>query len=202
MHLSVDLLDGRGFNFLTITIAVIALISGTIGVIYARRALFPPKREIAYSLESSAPLINDASNLQNGISVIHNGTTLRNPYVTTLKIRNSGRHAVASEHYDQGRPLTLDLGKPIMDLTSSASGSYGTQGTSITYGPELLPSGHSLKFTALTEGKPTLTIRHYFIDTKVIDEARKRVRPSYVDLTSILAALMGVISALLSIWTS
>ncbi|WP_030555680.1 hypothetical protein [Streptomyces exfoliatus] len=195
-----DVLDGRAFNLATIVIATLALILGIVGVIYARRALFPPKREITYAIES-APLMNETSTLQHGVSVVHNGVTIRDPHMFTLRLTNTGRHAVASDYFDQARPLAFDLGTPILETTTTFGGRYSTQGSVISFGPDLLASKQSISFTALTEGRPDVQVQEYLIDTKLRKLVDQNLTPRTVVIhaPSLFAAVAASVSAVLSL---
>ncbi|WP_159073536.1 hypothetical protein [Streptomyces sp. RTd22] len=194
---ALDWLDGRGFNLLTIVIALLALIAGIAGVLYARRALFPANRAISYRLDTSRLLAGDARSLPGALTVSYEGQALQDPYVVKLRLRNTGRHAVASEHYDRGRPIKFVLGRPAIMLANSANGSFSVDDGQVSYGPELLPAGRSESLSLITEGKPSLTVEHYFIDTKVIDESPESDRLSNRDLRSLgMTATAAVVASL------
>lgn len=170
MRASVDLLDGRGFNLTTLVLAVIAILLAVVSVYYARRALFPPKRRLSYCVESSSPLVQGAGHLAGAIEVSREGVPLSDPHVVVLWLKNTGRHAIASEHFDQGRPVELDLSAQIVDLVTaggSAQASCAVHGAVIAYGPELLSKGQKVTFTALVDGAPDFSLRQHLIDVEV-----------------------------------
>lgn len=173
---AVEVLDGKGFNVVTIALAVVALILGGISTYYARKALFPPKRQLSYLLGSATALVNQAG-LQAGggaIEVRRNGVLLTDPYLVVVEIKNSGRHAIASEQFDRGRPLELDLNVPIVELMGANAGEHGSvmdacaaSATFVSFGPELIRRSQKVIFTVLTEGCPDLEVRDYFVDVKM-----------------------------------
>jgi hypothetical protein len=205
--MAMDWLAGRGFNLLSIVIAILALIAGSFRVLYGRRALFSANREISYRLETSRLLAGDAHSLPGALAVSYEGQLLRDPYVVKLRLRNTGRHAVASDRYDQGRPIQFDLGHPAILLDSSANSGFRVEGSQVSFGPELLPAGGTKTLSLLTEGKPCLTVNHYFIDTEVTNESPesdtctsdRQVRSAVVAATGgAVAALMSVVVTFLS----
>ncbi|MFD3676451.1 hypothetical protein [Streptomyces sp. NPDC058613] len=178
VHTAVDLLEGKGFNLATLVVAALALVMGTLAVYYGRKALFPPKRQLTYLMERSSPIL-DRSALDpgnNAIEVRRNGVPLIDPHLVVVWAKNTGRHAIASEQFDQGRPLELDLQAPIVELiTAEVGGSQSVMsacaisGKSVLFGPELLKRRQAVTFTVLTEGNADLVVREHFIDVKMKD---------------------------------
>ncbi|MFI9346231.1 hypothetical protein ACIG0D_33965 [Streptomyces sp. NPDC052773] len=74
-----------------------------------------------------------AGSLPGALTMSYEGQMLRNPHVVKLRLRNAGRHAVASDHYDQGRPIRFDLGRPVILLDSSAPGAFSVEGSRVSY---------------------------------------------------------------------
>lgn len=188
MRSAVEILDGKGFNVLTIVLAVLALALGGVSVYYARRALFPPKRRLSYALESASPLV-DQSGLQSGsmtIEVLCNGVPLADPHLAVVRLKNSGRHAIASEQFDQQRALEIDLNASVVELLSAEADQHGTvigacavSGETISFGPELIRKGEEIILTALVEGAPTLDVRDHFVDVQL--------KPAIADSPAVVA---------------
>lgn len=121
-----------------------------VSVYYARRALFPPRRRLSYALESASPLV-DQSGLQSGsmtIEVLVNGVPLADPHLAVVRLKNSGRHAIASEQFDQQRALEIDLNASVVELLSAEADQHGTvigacavSGATISFGPEVIKKG-------------------------------------------------------------
>ncbi|MFE7835796.1 hypothetical protein ACFU53_06910 [Streptomyces sp. NPDC057474] len=197
--MAADWLDGRGFNLLTIIIALVALVAGVVGVLYARRALFPANRAISYRMDISRLLAGDAHALPGALTVNYNGEHLRDPHVVKLRLRSTGRHAVASEHYDQGRPIKFDLGRLVVLLDSPTVSAFEVSGSQVKYGPELMPAGQSVTLSLITEGKPRLSVEHYFIDTKVINETPEPSSSDRMMRREALPAVLGMASAIAAV---
>lgn len=174
--MAVDLLEGKGFNLATLVLATLALVMGAFGVYYGRKALFPPKRQLTYLMERSSPIV-DRSVLDPGSSAIEvrrNGVPLVDPHLIVVWVKNTGRHAIASEQFDQGRPLELDLHVPIVELLTAESGeaqpvvdACAVSGKSVLFGPELIKKGQIVTFTVLAEGSADLVVREHFIDVRM-----------------------------------
>ncbi|KAB2974212.1 hypothetical protein F8R89_20810 [Streptomyces sp. SS1-1] len=199
---AMDWLDGRGFNLLTIIIALVALVAGVVGVLYARRALFPVNRAISYRMDTSRLLAGDAQALPGALTVNYNGEDLQDPHVVKLRLRSTGRHAVASEHYDQGRPIKFDLGRPVVLLDSPSTSAIEVIGSQVKYGPELMPPGQSVTVSLITQGKPLLSVEQYFIDTKVINESPEPSSAVQVARWEFLPAVLGTLAAVGAVLSS
>ncbi|MGW2955012.1 hypothetical protein [Streptomyces eurythermus] len=207
MHIAIDVLDGRAFNLVTLILAVGALLLTIAGLYYARRALFPPKRRLSYYLESASPLVNASGVLPGTIQVSRNGVALSDPHLVVIWIKNTGRHAIASDLFDQGRPLEVDLHAPIVELAaadgegSTLASGYAAVGTKITYGPELIPSGRKITFTALVDGDPSVSLHDYFIDVQVKVAADAAINLRSVGLSAgaaVAGLLVNLLQSLLS----
>jgi hypothetical protein len=197
---SIDLLDGRGYNLTTVVLAVLALVLAVASLYYARRALFPPKRRLTYWVENSSRLLNATDAISGTVQVSRDGVPLSDPYVLVVWIKNTGRYAIASEHFDQRRPLELELQAPIVELTAAIDAedasvnSYTANGTRISFGPELLAKGRKVTFTALVDGCPDLVVRDYFID---VDVRPARLVPN-IDRSSVGLAVLSSAAAVAS----
>ncbi len=108
--IALELLGGSLFNGLTLLVATTALIAGILAAYYARRALFPPKRQLTLHQSSPTSALSSESLKSKGISLAHNGNPLKEPYLITISMENTGRHAITSEDFDQSRPLSIELG--------------------------------------------------------------------------------------------
>jgi hypothetical protein len=201
-----DIFEGRPFNAITLTVALIALGVATIGAYYARRAIFPPKRQLILSIQSSASLLSESTPTVSGIEVTHNRVALRNPYVTTLSIRNLGRLDIRSEFFDGDRPLELLLDVPVVKVLNISTESssilrpiHDVKESSIDFGPDLIKRKSETSFQILTEGRPNLSYQAYLIDTEVKTlEEGARQGGNRVLVISIIPIAASLIAALLS----
>ena len=107
------LLSGGTYNALMLILALVALVAAALGVIYGRRALFPPKRQLAITALPPVSLLATDLAEDAGIIVSHKDDRLISPHVVTLSIENVGKYAVDSDEYDKERPLSIDLGVPV-----------------------------------------------------------------------------------------
>ncbi|MGW0735606.1 hypothetical protein [Streptomyces sp. NPDC002851] len=213
MPLAVEFLDGKGFNLVTIVLAVVAVVLGGISAYYARKTLFPPKRQLTYSLESVIALVNRAGLGVGGaeIEVRRNGELLNDPHLAAVRLKNTGRHDIDSQRFDRERPLELDLNVPIKELLSATNGERDSvmdgctvTGTTLTFGPELISRSRPINFVMLVENVPTLEVRAHLVDVKLrrasSDGARTRMMRTLVELsaTGSGAAAAAALARLLS----
>ncbi|WP_405762509.1 hypothetical protein [Streptomyces sp. NBC_00045] len=213
MYIAVDLLDGKGFNLATLILAGLALLMGVLAVYYGRKALFPPKRQLTYQLERSSPILDqsglDPSN--DVIEVTRNGVPLVDPHLAVVWVRNTGRHAIASEQFDRGRPLELDLQTPIVELLTAEAagarslvGACSVSGKSVLFGPELIKRGQTVTVTVLTEGSADLVVREHFIDVRLSNAGRVSGQGHFVRSVggpALLSALTATAGLLVNILT-
>ncbi|MDX3458738.1 hypothetical protein PV396_43625 [Streptomyces sp. ME02-8801-2C] len=205
-------MDGKGFNVLTVVLAILALALGGVSVYYARRSLFPPKRRLSYELASASPLV-DRSGLQPGsmtIEVLCNGAPLTDPHLAVVRLRNSGRHAIASEQFDQQRALEIVLNASVVELLSAEAEPGGTvvgacvvSGGTISFGPELITKGQEIILTALVEGAPVLEVRDHFVDVQLRaaiadSQAVVAMAAQRLQVAAGAAGLAGLVAALTS----
>ncbi|MEV6492969.1 hypothetical protein AB0M20_30750, partial [Actinoplanes sp. NPDC051633] len=108
-----EILNGMGYNAITLSIAIAALAVGGFGAFYAYRALFPPKRRLTFYALPAAPLLSNRTASSVGVSVTREGQVLDDPHTATVSVENTGRHGVGSSQFDGGRPISLDLVAPI-----------------------------------------------------------------------------------------
>ncbi|MFF0659261.1 hypothetical protein [Micromonospora tulbaghiae] len=208
--MALDLFEGKGFNGATLTVAVLALLVAGVAAYFAREALFPPKRRITIHVLTPVRLLNGARVGLEDVEVSRRGRILPNPHVITVLIRNTGRHAVASEQFDQGRPLTVDLQAPIEALLNPAGGQAPSgvvvDGTTVCFGPELIRRKQEIPIQVLTSewSNPEITLTEHLVDTEVrvqlggFDQPRAS-RP--IDVLATAAASVGTTAAIVSLLT-
>jgi hypothetical protein len=107
--------------------------------------------------------LNAAPGAPPGIEVRRGGRLLADPYVVQVHLVNEGRRDIPSAAFDQQRPLTLDVGAPILEILK-ATGSpecevpVTIQGTSVQIGPALIVRRQRMAFSLLVDGSaPRLT---------------------------------------------
>ncbi|MGW9196581.1 hypothetical protein [Micromonospora chersina] len=175
--MALDLFEGRGFNVATLAVAVLALVVGAVAVYFAREALFPPRRRLSIRLLKPARLLGRAGGEVRDLEVSHRGRVLEDPYVVTVIMRNTGRHAIGSSQFDQGRPIQIDLDAPIEALLGPASGqatsSVAVDDRVILFGPDLIRRKQEIQIQVLTSRAPVLSdsaVTEHLVDTSVIVE--------------------------------
>ncbi|MFF5573070.1 hypothetical protein [Streptomyces luteogriseus] len=150
MEYAFDLLDGKDFNLVTLVLAGVGAALSTIATHYNRRALFPPKRQLTCFIDGCIDITPSA-------------------WMIDFRLQNTGRHAVASEHFDRDRPLEIDLGVPIEKLWpgKGAASSFRYEGSKIYFGPEFIDRKKSVRCGAAIKGQPTVTVHTFLVDAKV-----------------------------------
>ncbi|MEV6240261.1 hypothetical protein [Lentzea sp. NPDC051838] len=205
---------GIGFNLVTLLVAVVGISVTGIGVYYARKAVFPPKRRLTYFVLPPVSLLSGDSGSTKDIEVRYQGEDLKDPYLVTISVENTGSHAVMSSQFDKSRPAVIDLGVPIKAVPkivvtpgAGAGFEHSVSGAELRLGPDLLNPGQSVVVQLLTEGLPDVggleerTV-HHLGETKIEFKdrqptVREQVRSSKV--WTLVGALIGVASLVASL---
>lgn len=179
-----DLLSGPAFNSATLIVAIFGLIIAIVGLIYGRRALFPPSRRLTIF-----------TGRRQVASPIHRATTR-----TRLILGNTGRHAIEPSRFSDGQPVVIELGAPVKSTTVSTNRrSLGepqivAKSTRIEFGPDLLNPKEHVAIDVDTDGEPNVRglgrrANHSLLDTIV--DGRIGAPPSMLT-RRLLAALLAV----------
>ncbi|MYT12564.1 hypothetical protein YWIDRAFT_01834 [Streptomyces sp. SceaMP-e96] len=149
---------------------------GAAGVYATRRAAFP-KRRLVYSFSSSSLVQRHQRNVSANVLHIRLGEReLHNPRLVSLRLENTGRRDISSAQFDQGNPLRIVLGLPVVELVSMAAeppsalglspGGLEDHGMSIR--PGRLGAGEAITYTLLVDGDPSFyRLTHALIDVTV-----------------------------------
>ncbi|MFD8666228.1 hypothetical protein ACFV1U_12585 [Streptomyces microflavus] len=149
---------------------------GAAGVYATRRAAFP-KRRLVYSFSSDSLVQRHQRNVSSNVLHIRLGEReLHNPRLVSLRLENTGRRDISSAQFDQGEPLRIILGLPVVELVSMAAeppaalglipGDVDDNGISIR--PGRLGAGEAITYTLLVDGDPSFyRLAHALIDVKV-----------------------------------
>ncbi|PYC73901.1 hypothetical protein C7C45_06085 [Micromonospora arborensis] len=123
---------------------------------------------------------------------------LHDPYVVTVILRNTGRHAIASEHFDQGRPIRIDLGVSVEALLhppdGAASSGVAVDGQAILFGPELIRHKQETLIQILTSDAPKPSkdaVIEHLVDTEVRVE-----EDGYAERERSRGALLGALTSI------
>ncbi|MGW4157506.1 hypothetical protein ACWEDF_30610 [Micromonospora chersina] len=203
--MALDLFEGKGFNGATLTVAVLALLVAGVAAYFAREALFPPKRRITIHVLTPVRLLSGARVGLEDVEVSRQGRVLPNPHVITVLIRNTGRHAVASEQFDQGRPLAVDLQAPIEALLTSADGEspFGVtvDGSTVRFGPELIRRKQEIPIQVLTSdwSDPEIILTEHLVDTEVRVQLGGFDRPRPLRIVELVSTAAGIVAGFASV---
>lgn len=203
--LTVELLDGRGYNGVTLFLAVAALISTVVAAYFAREALFPPRRRLVVRVLSPVRFSHRAAGgdstegvsraegvsgvvgtaLADNVEVSHNGEPIPDPHVVTVLLRNTGRHAISTAQFDQNRPIIVDIRAPIATLLSPAGpptpATVGFEDTRLLFHPDLIRQRQEISVQLITSGRPDaeFTVSEHLVDTRVdVERDRVEQRPA------------------------
>jgi len=162
----------------------------------AQRAL--PRRKLTYVMLSDTPLL---TRLMHGkLEVRHEGVALKHPRVVTVQLESRGRQDIASSSFDQGKPLVLDLGVPIVDLLAAESDAKGAapasqmnvDTTALRIGPSLIKNRHVLTYTVLVDGEPDLTC-HAALENVVVRASDLLESEARLSWTSVILSTVSLL---------
>lgn len=197
-----SLLEGEGYNGLTLALAAAALLATVAGCWFAWRALLPSRREISITMQPPAALLARESSSVQDVQVAVDGETITQPTIARLEITNRGRHDITSANFHDGRPLRIDLGVPVVRvLEVTAAPLRGDllrteiDGTTLKIGPGLLSSGQQLLVQLLVSGTPQSSsgqsfLKHELVDVEV-DVRSATERPKFM-VPATRAALLAI----------
>ncbi|WP_406326803.1 hypothetical protein [Streptomyces sp. NBC_00203] len=199
--------DGASFNALTFIVSIVAILVAATAVLYQRKSI--PRRRLDITIGAVAPLASATS--VSGLDISHNGTSLTNPHITGIELKNSGKVDLPSSQFDQSEPLAIDFHAPIVEAVQEADPlatfrpTWSKSGSIISVGPTLLPRGSIASFQVLTDGEPNITTQAELTDTEVSISKRgatvtprpilgKRTGQAAVAIMAAFAIFTGVMS--------
>ncbi|RSS79503.1 hypothetical protein [Streptomyces sp. WAC06614] len=155
--------------------AVVAALLVGAGTMWAALRAANPKRRIEFWMKDT-PLLRDHRTLSGHLEVLRNGSTLADPRLVRVLVRNSSRRDVASAAFDQGTPLRMNLGVPILDVLSTEVKPATAQappsavdGSELRIGPGRIGRGSQVTYLLLVDGRPTFSCQHSLIDVTVTE---------------------------------
>lgn len=162
-----NLLGGPDID-VTLVVTVLAAVATVLGTVAAWRAL--SRRRLHISIATPTPLIaTDAHKIPN-IRITLETRAVDHPYAATIKIVNAGQHDVETVHFDQARPVRIDLAVPVIHLIQAPDREIrcSIDGNAVLIGPDLVSRRSVTEIRVVTEGKPSLeSISHHLANTKV-----------------------------------
>ena len=123
------------------------------------------KRRLYYTLLADTPLIRGRQDLSKELKVIYGRRELNSPHVVSVQLVSRSRRDIAREAFDEGKPLCLDLGTPIVEcvkVTTSPSDrpdpACAVDGSKLLIGPSHFGTRQTTVFSLLVDGKsPRIT---------------------------------------------
>jgi hypothetical protein len=154
--------------------AVVVAIIGIAATVFAARRWGNRRRRILFSCEA-APLlpIADENHL---LEVTYRDFPVKDPHLVTVRIANIGSSDIASQHFDAGRSLIVDLNCTMFGVTSTSqprytvSGAIGSEGV-LELRPLLLHRGEEWVVEAVVSGEVNAVLDCPLIDTDVVEGA-------------------------------
>jgi hypothetical protein len=147
-----------GMFWVTVAGAAISLGVGLVAAFIALKSA--PKRRLFYGMSDPVAILSP-DGAKHGLEVRRGGRQLTDPCLVELALHSSGRQSINSGLFDQGRPLSLHLHAPIVDLLKAASRpteqaipDYQWSGSTLDIGPGVLARRQRITFTVLVDGKP------------------------------------------------
>lgn len=154
-----------------ILLGLTALVIAIVGIIYARRAVLPPRRQLDVSIVQVSPILTTA---HDKLTVEYDGRTIDAPHVCAIRIQSTGKHAISATQFDSGRPVVIDLKANVVENLGTESVPAGQappeiriSGTQVQIHPSVIAPGQTVDVSVLTAGRPTPDILYHLIDTKV-----------------------------------
>jgi hypothetical protein len=113
-----------------------------------------------YVVHSDTALISERQDFSEQLVISYGNAELKSPRVVTVRLVSRGRLDISREAFDEGKPLCLDLGTPIVDLvkvTTSPSDrpdpACTLKGCSLLIGPSHFGRRQTTEFSLLVDGK-------------------------------------------------
>ncbi|MEU4478453.1 hypothetical protein AB0F68_10380 [Micromonospora sp. NPDC023966] len=170
--MALNLLEGKGFSAVTLAVAVFALLFAAPALYFAREAVFPPRRRLSIHLLTPARILGHAGDRVEDLDIWRRGRVLEDPYVVTVIVRNTGRHAVDDDQFYRGRPIRINFRVPVA-LLGSPPEAVAVDDQDLLIGPYLIRQGQELQIQVLTDRAPVLdkdAVSEYLKDAKVAVE--------------------------------
>ena len=175
-----------------------AAVLATIAGLYATRRWGTRRRRLSFVYQS-ASLMPEGPRAWGALRLVYGDLELQDPYLVTLHLRNVGSNDIASQHFDGGRPLVIELGCTIYGLTNATHPDMGQSAIGdkhgvITLPPRLLRKGEEWLVEAIVEGVPSPRLINSLIDTDLVktSEPSRIVRAAIQRLRSHVAIDVGL----------
>jgi hypothetical protein len=149
---------------------------GTIAIILVTIWIGRPRRRLLYWMAVNLPLLNAVADVRRKLEVRFGENVLDNPQVLEIGLFNQGRLDIPTTAFDSRKPLSLDVGAPIIEVLSITTipengpvPEAHVHGTRLDIGPSLIPRRQSVTFSVLVDGPaPQLTcVKPGLVDVEV-----------------------------------
>jgi hypothetical protein len=137
---------------------IIGLLGMAVTTWVTLRATYP-KRRLYYMVQSDAPTITGREEFFEQLKISHGHMKLKSPRLVTIRLVSHGWLDISREAFDEGKPLSLDIGTPIVDLvkvTTSPSDrvdpSWTLEGSMLLIGPSHFGRRQTTEFSLLIDG--------------------------------------------------
>jgi hypothetical protein len=140
-----------------------------------------PRRLLVYSVVSDTALLTSGAREQVGLDlqVTLRGQVLDDPHVVQLQVESRSRRDIRGTDFENGMPLKLDLGTPILNLVTVDTGGsempdikVQTESTMVSIGPGLIKKGQIISVGLLTDSPVLLTCPNPQIADVVVRQRR------------------------------
>jgi hypothetical protein len=177
--------------------------------IYITYRLGSAKRQLTYGIVQNTLLLGPAiaSEARSNLKVLFQERPLHSPRILSIRLVSRGRKDIRSEDFDQGRPITLDLGVRLVAFISADANPKPFpkiifQGTSLEIGPDLIRRRQVITITVLADGaEPRIACDARLIDVNIQHQTYNRSLPSRMKALAIIAAIVTAASAALAFAT-
>lgn len=158
-------------------IAGVLALSAVVVAILAYRRQFP-RRQLQYSVEAIPLLQGDISVRHQDLRVVMNGSEIATPYVLSVNVWSKSRADIPSAAFDNQDPISFSVSVPMFvtgtTMRPSDDIGFDWDGVNVSAGvrearvlPQLIRRRSRGQFTAVTEGKPEVTVADSLIDIKL-----------------------------------
>lgn len=155
-----------------------------IGAIFGLMALYIARqqfsrKELTYEVTADEKKVSNS--LKEGVTILYNGTEVKNLYMTTIRIRNTGNTAIERGHFDKNLAFSFGKNSKVLlvewsDFAGISVGAYTTSELEdvVYIKPFILNRREYFDISFLTSNKSTVCVYGHIIDTKIARKQQKR----------------------------
>lgn len=182
-----------------VSLVVLALIG--VATILATRRFGNRRRRVTLIWNASSLLPDGRS--PDDLQVTYKGVPVKDPYLLSVRLRNSGPSDVASGHFDSAKPFRINLACSMYGLTDASDSTVtevdvSNDSTVVSLRPTLLRRGAEWTFEAIVGGMPSPTVMSSLVDTDVVEVRASEYRERRRDFNLVLVGSAGAVIAALT----